>query len=213
MDNIQVGGRNLIIDSGTFKNNPYLIKEKYQGNSVIYAKANVGTYLGMYSATTTVIPTGKEYIVSFYAKADDANTSIENYWYSPNTTISAVTSQGDTSNAVDGGISLNLSKNWTKYWIKWTQKEGEITNFPKHLILGRIYTSGVYLSSPMLSEGNRPLDWTAAPEDNATVEALSSIESTVNGIQNTVASKADESKVAHNVKSVPTADGAKITAE
>lgn len=213
MDNIQVGGRNLIIDSGTFKNNPYLIKGKYQGNSVIYANANVRGYLDMYSPMTTVIPTGKEYVVSFYAKADDNNTTMNSHWYSPNTTISAITSQGNTSNAVDGGISLNLSKKWTKYWIKWTQKEGEITNVPKHLILGRIGTSGVYLSSPMLSEGNRPLDWTAAPEDNATVEALSSIELTVNGIQNKVASKADQPKVAHNVKSVPTADGAKITAE
>jgi len=74
-------------------------------------------------------------------------------------------------------------------------------------------TRTVTIYNMQFERGNKDTDWKQAPEDMATEVQFSQLQATVNGIQNKVASKADQSKVTHNVKSVPTADGAKITAE
>lgn len=46
-----------------------------------------------------------------------------------------------------------------------------------------------------LEKGNKATDWTPAPEDMATLEKVTSIEANVNGLQTTVASKADKSQI------------------
>lgn len=47
----------------------------------------------------------------------------------------------------------------------------------------------------MLEKGNKATDWTPAPEDMATVTALTSVQATVDGLITTVADKANQSQV------------------
>lgn len=55
------------------------------------------------------------------------------------------------------------------------------------------FNSGTWWA--MLSKGNKALDWTPAPEDMATVTALTTIQATVDGLAITVANKANQSQV------------------
>lgn len=191
LDNLEVGGRNLVTNTGQFTGNVHLITEKYRGNAVIHANATGN--LDLWLQYTTIIPTSSTYTVSFYARSDKEGTTMYNHFYSPNTTISATTSQGKTNNKVDGLIDITLSKKWTRYWIKWTQTAADNI---KKIIIGRINVgASVYLNSIMFSDGNLPLDWTAAPEDNASQTDFAAIEIKVNGIQSAVSNKADKSQV------------------
>lgn len=174
-DNIAVGTRNLLIGTQDFSKGKYpgnanvtITDEKLFGNAVMKNDYTTGTgYSDMYQMTTSIIPTGTQYTLSFYAKADLEGTKMSCYFYNPNTTTSSVNSQGGKLSSSDGRTVFVLSTEWTKYWVTWTQTQADK---PKSVIIGRKTggeepNSAFYMSSPMMVEGNKPQTWMKAPED------------------------------------------------
>ena len=53
----------------------------------------------------------------------------------------------------------------------------------------------IWVKNIKVEKGNRATGWTPAPEDMATLEKVTSIEANVDGLQTTVASKADKSQI------------------
>lgn len=181
-DNIAVGTRNLLIGTQDFSKGRYpgnthitITDEKLFGNAVMKNDFTTSTgYSDMYQLTTSIIPTGTQYTLSFYAKADIDKTKMSCYFYNPNTTVNSVNSQGGRGTSGDGRTVFVLSTEWTKYWVTWTQTQADK---PKSVIIGRKTggeepNSAFYMSSPMLVEGNKPQTWMKAPED---------IETAING--------------------------------
>ncbi len=181
-DNIAVGTRNLLIGTQDFSKGRYpgnthitITDEKLFGNAVMKNDFTTSTgYSDMYQLTTSIIPTGTQYTLSFYAKADIDKTTMYCYFYNPNTTVNSVNSQGGKGTSGDGRTVFVLSTEWTKYWVTWTQTQADK---PKSVIIGRKFggeepNSAFYMSSPMLVEGNKPQTWMKAPED---------IETAING--------------------------------
>lgn len=181
-DNIAVGTRNLLIGTQDFSKGKYpgnthitITDEKLFGNAVMKNDFTTGTgYSDMYQLTTSIIPTGTQYTLSFYAKADIDKTKMSCFFYNPNTTVNSVNNQGGRSTSGDGRTVFVLSTEWTKYWVTWTQTQADK---PKSVIIGRKTggeepNSAFYMSSPMLVEGNKPQTWMKAPED---------IETAING--------------------------------
>ncbi|MBP1040361.1 phage tail protein [Vagococcus sp. BWB3-3] len=206
--NIQVGGENLLSATDTFTGGvigPSIEilppNETYNGNRILRmpegATGGSSPYIDMYSPRTSVIPSAAgEYTLSFYARASVNNRVATFHFYSPNTTTKAVTSQGNTSTAVDGGITLRLTPIWALYWITWTQTETNTGT--KVVLIGRIQKSGggyIDLNSPMFVKGNKAMSWSRSSSELATKTEFSKLEQTVAGIQTTVANKADQTQV------------------
>ena len=181
-DNIAVGTRNLLIGTQDFSKGKYpgnthitITDEKLFGNAVMKNDFTAGTgFSDMYQLTTSIIPTGTQYTLSFYAKADIDKTKMSCFFYNPNTTVNSVNNQGGRTTYNDGRSVFVLSTEWTKYWVTWTQTQADR---PKTVIIGRKIggeepNSAFYMSSPMLVEGNKPQTWMKAPED---------IETAING--------------------------------
>ena len=197
IDGISIGGRNLVADTS--------LNTIYSG----VQNPDLG-YKDVWSAKTIDIPTGTEYIVSFDAKADE-NIDIRCFFYSPNTTLTSESStgdhRGDNGTAVTDGVSVvSITSEWKRYWVKWTQTPATET---KSVIIGRnsSLTNRVYIRAVKLEAGNKPTDWSPAPEDVdvKTTELstkYSELQVSVTGLSSTIAEqsqliekKADSSTV------------------
>ncbi|QAX97581.1 putative tail fiber [Enterococcus phage EfsSzw-1] len=178
-DNITVGTRNLLVGTKDFSKgipsgniSVTIDTDKLFGNAVL--KNNlVGTtgQSDMYKLATSITPTATQYTLSFYAKADTANAKMYCYFYEPNTTTKVETSQGvkESTLSGNGAVQITLSTEWVKYWVTWTQTATTTTTV-KSVIIGRVKAedtpkSAVYMSSPMMVEGNKAQTWVQAPED------------------------------------------------
>ena len=181
-EGLEIGTRNLLIGTQNFSKGKHpdnthitITDEKLFGNAVMKNDFTTGTgNSDMYRLTTSIIPTGTQYTLSFYAKADIDKTKMYCYFYNPNTTVNSVNNQGGRITSSDGFSVFVLSTEWTKYWVTWTQTPADI---PKSVLIGRKLggeepRSAFYMSSPMLVEGNKPQTWMKAPED---------IETAING--------------------------------
>lgn len=153
IDNIQIGGRNLV--AGTDDTTEFS-----------------GAAADVWTGTTISAPMGTEYVVSFDAKADVA-MDINCYFYSPNTTLTSESSTGTKrTNVIDGSSTVSVTTEWKRYWVKWTQTP---TDTVKRIIVGRnSSTSRLYIRAVKLEEGNMPSSWTPAPEDMAKKEDVPS---------------------------------------
>ena len=207
LDNMQIGSRNLLIGTKDFSkgilagNGAVVTSEIYNGNRVLYEPklTDANSYYNPYDMTTSINADATVYTVSFYAKSDVNGMVTRHYFYSPNNTISSINNQGRSSRTSDGFSELILSDNWEKYWITWTTTPSDSI---KHIILGRrdktVANSdigGIYLTSPMFVEGNKPLPWSPAPEDLVTDVEFAELGVKVDGITATVASKADKTQI------------------
>ena len=161
-NSLAIGGRNLI--AGTSDTQEY-VGNKNDGD---------GTYRDVWSGKTIDIPTDTDYVVSFDAKADVAQT-IRCHFYSPNTTTSALSSTGQKSTSGDGHCDVSITTEWARYWVKWTQMPADTR---KSIIVGRNFTENdIYIRRVKFEVGNTPTDWTPAPEDMATGDDLASVQS------------------------------------
>lgn len=166
---LEVGGRNLVAGTDEVR--------EYVGN--ITSGGN-GTYLDVWSGKTIDVAGDTSYIVSFDAKADVAQ-SMTCYFYSPNTTTSALSSTGHSSKSQDGSVQVSLTTEWARYWVKWTQTPADAK---KNIIVGRNFTENdIYIRAVKFEAGNTPTDWTPAPEDMATSDELDSLQSTTEIIE------------------------------
>ncbi|MGM0165040.1 hypothetical protein [Enterococcus sp. DIV1059_2] len=174
INNLSTSNRNLLGNTGDFSAGlqaaGILTDEVFlNGNAVFKNAAHNSAYKDPYARRLTVITDKPKYVLSFYAKSSVNGQAMACYFYSPNTTSFAETSQGKTSTNADGTIQFNLTTTWQRYWVRWTQSQPAT---PKTVIIGRTFASAstasgdVFISSPMLVEGTIPTEWAAAPEDS-----------------------------------------------
>ena len=168
VDNLEIGGRNLLAKVGQYYNSSANIKEQYNTNDEIPIPNTENlAYVDLQYETTTIVD-GSEYILSFEAKANKEGAIINSHFYSPNTTTSVLGSQGQSSSAIDGSCRFTLTTEWKKYWVKWKQSE---TNEKKDVIVARNIKSIngldciVYVRNAKLEQGNKLTAWSPAPED------------------------------------------------
>ncbi len=155
LDNLQVGGRNLLRNT-TFKTLQYWNGNNYRivsndrpktvspNNNTISSTASRtdNIYLNGVS-TTPLVKAGKEYTISFWAKAE-RNVKI----------------------VAESGTNRRYNANIT---TEWGYYSGIITFASDNRAL-YIYpledtTATIYINSPKLEDGNKATDWTPAPED------------------------------------------------
>lgn len=166
--NLEVGGRNLV--AGTDETREYV------GN----ASGATNGYKDVWTGKTIGIADGTEYIVSFDAKADVAQT-IRCHFYSPNTTTSSLSSTGQSTESGDGVCDVTITTEWARYWVKWTQTPAETA---KNIIVGRNLTENdIYIRAVKFEAGNTPTDWTPAPEDMATSDELDTLQSSAEMVE------------------------------
>lgn len=169
--NLEIGGRNLI--AGTDETREYVGNGSESSNG----------YKDVWTGKTISIPTGTEYVVSFDAKADVAQT-IRCFFYSPNTTTSSLSSTGQTGSGADGMATVTLTTEWARYWVKWTQTPATAQ---KSVIIGRNVTENdVYIRAVKFESGHTPTHWTLAPEDMATSNDLATVQSSSDLIETRV---------------------------
>lgn len=151
VDAVQVGGRNLAL-------NQSLNETVLGGFSTTWQE---GVHL-----TSSIPVTGDEYVLSFEAKSTVNGDIIQCFFYSPNTTTSAVSSTGHLSSNGDGRCQVTLTSEWKRYWVKYKQST---TTTQKSFVVGRRYpgfgSGSVSVRGIKLELGNRATDWTPAPED------------------------------------------------
>ena len=102
------------------------------------------------------------YTASFYARSNTPN-NLQVYFYN-NTSgvvqnLKAISSQGKTSTSSDGGITINLSSNWEKYWITWTLRDsGSAAN---KTLLFRLLANNLHvqLAGVKLEKGPEATEW------------------------------------------------------
>ena len=154
VNDIQIGGTNLIRNSNFFQKDAYWVYDTGTGtiisdNSVI---GNVlvfkptGGYLRVFANTRNVWVANEIYTVSFYAKASVANT-----------TITPSRSMADSASAV------TLTTTWKRYTgtIRSTATSDSGTlSFSVNNI-----NATYYIAAVKLEKGNKATDWSPAPED------------------------------------------------
>lgn len=182
LSSLDVGGANLIPDSLELTSYGKVVAEKYGNNAVIgYTLPANTNYVDLLSTALVGPFDQEEYVLSFMAKGGVNGQRLDCYFYSPNTTISAVNSQGGKSGATDGQTVFTLTTEWKRYWVKWKQTP---TTGNKRVIVGRIQkdaskSQSAWISAPKLEVGNIPTAWSEAPIDNASAKAVSALDTRV----------------------------------
>lgn len=156
VNNIQVGGRNLVINSDVL-NNKFGITGAYNAERKVVTDtdAKCGKHLefkctasgnGFYTSVFPKSPDkiGKVYTWSFWAKA-------------------SVTKTGSVGHECGGNKKITLTTSWQKFTHTWTFADYEHSSFIWYLNwnAGEI----LYVRDFKIEEGNQATDWTPAPED------------------------------------------------
>ena len=87
-------------------------------------------------------------------------------FFFPNAVQSGKSSTGSTTTSADGSIAVQLTSEWKRYWITWKTRS-DVSGL-KNVIIGRAdakRTGNVCIACPKFEKGNKPTDWTQAPED------------------------------------------------
>ena len=154
VDSMKLGGRNLL---------------KGTSMDVVTGTYPSSSYKDYLSYGTIDVPDGDTYTLSFDAKSTHAGDVINCYFYSPNTTLTGVSSTGDKFDSGarnDGFLQVKLTSDWQRYWCTWTQSA---TTAIKHVIPFRCQSGNgsgtVSMRGVKLEAGNKATDWTPAPED------------------------------------------------
>ena len=154
IDNLQIGGRNLL-------KNSHSVEQTYS-----YPSSN---YVDQFKWRTSIPLNGDTYTLSFWAKSTVAGDIIRVHFYNPSNITHCVGSQGQVSGNIDGQCDFTLSTTLTKYWVTYTIPKGG--NSARSVIIPRMFSDfgkgTVSVKWEKLEEGNKATDWTPAPEDKA----------------------------------------------
>lgn len=187
LNNVSVGATNLLPDTKNV--------------------GNIGTYLGFgYKRTTR--PGGSNhyvdtlgyfvnnlsagtYVLSYYARANKVQ-SVNNFFYAPDNTQSAESSTGAKTTSANGYVSLNLTTEWKRYWVRWVIPSDTES---KGLVVARLddYDSSerwIEIAAPKLEKGTLATDWSPATSDTASAAALSTLDTKVTSIDGKVTTHA-----------------------
>lgn len=203
VNDIQIGGTNLIRNSNFFQKDTYWAYDTGTGtiisdNSVI---GNVlvfkptGGRLRVFANTRNVWVANEIYTVSFYAKASVANTTI-----TPSRSIA------------DSASAVTLTTTWKRYTgtirSTATSDSGSLSFSVNNI------NATYYIAAVKLEKGNKATDWSPAPEDvDSSISAVdnkvttvsnqyttlnqtvNSVSATVNSHTSQIATKADNSTI------------------
>lgn len=150
IDNLQIGGRNLLLSTQTFKPNFGLNgapKTPTQDVDGFYYVSLRNTWSNYIQQCVDLI-LGQTYTISFYAKCD-SNVQLE--------------IKDDSYNNVALAYAIIDSKDWKLY--STTFVVGIKNDTPKVCFLTRQDSATIYIKKIKLELGNKNTDWTPAPED------------------------------------------------
>ncbi|NQL49476.1 gp58-like family protein [Streptococcus suis] len=199
------GTRNLLKGTKDLSGNDaksFNTSDKYLDFNIARSRPTTG-YSDTFSAYTTIPVTANDYIISFYAKSDVDGATLYCYFYNPNTTTKAESSTGYKSGSSDGLARVQVTTEWQRYWVKWSQSK---TDTVKKVIIGRnnsadgikiIEVAGVALYEGALNKGHFD-----APEDLATVTALHNVNDTVDSHTRTIGAVGTTGSILDNVSKV-----------
>ncbi|MGG7750121.1 carbohydrate binding domain-containing protein [Klebsiella aerogenes] len=198
VDNIRIGGVNLIPNSGELTGKSPSATERYRGNAVrILTRAAGATDFAVLDYTLAAPVDGIEYVLSFYAKAKTDKTPVRCFLNTPDATIRAETSQGvivERPAGYNGDVTVTLSTSWSRYWVKYKRKPS--LSGTAYLVVARLdgATAALeaWISSPMFESGNIVSDWSQAPADSAISDAVQQLTTRVTTAENTLATTAQQ---------------------
>lgn len=183
VNNLQVGGRNLLRQTKDYsfeginaRGNSTIQSEKYHDFTVRYLNCNGGDYSEMSLYVSAVTPEGgAQYVFSFYAKGTGIRAHFFSGGFKP---IKSVSSTGSINYATDGQIDIALTSEWKRYWIVYTLEDTNTleTTGNKHVLLRVVNGYEAYACGLMFEKGNKPSNWTPAPEDTeSSISAVQTI--------------------------------------
>ncbi|HBV9730552.1 TPA: DUF1983 domain-containing protein [Klebsiella aerogenes] len=198
VDNIRIGGVNLIPNSGELTGKSPSATERYRGNAVrILTRAAGATDFAVLDYTLAAPVDGTEYVLSFYAKAKTDKTPVRCFLNTPDATVRAETSQGvivERPAGYNGDVTVTLSTSWSRYWVKYKRKPG--LSGTAYLVVARLDGADAvreaWISSPMFESGNIVSDWSQAPADSASSDAVQQLTTRVTTAENTLATTAQQ---------------------
>ncbi|MCT4773706.1 carbohydrate binding domain-containing protein [Klebsiella aerogenes] len=198
VDNIRIGGVNLIPNSGELTGKSPSATERYRGNAVrILTRAAGATDFAVLDYTLAAPVDGTEYVLSFYAKAKTDKTPVRCFLNTPDATIRAETSQGvivERPAGYNGDVTVTLSTSWSRYWVKYKRKPG--LSGTAYLVVARLDGAAAareaWINSPMFESGNVVSDWSQAPADSASSDAVQQLTTRVTTAENTLATTAQQ---------------------
>ncbi|KAE9484842.1 TipJ family phage tail tip protein [Klebsiella aerogenes] len=198
VDNIRIGGVNLIPNSGELTGKSPSATERYRGNAVrILTRAAGATDFAVLDYTLAAPVDGTGYVLSFYAKAKTDKTPVRCFLNTPDATIRAETSQGvivERPAGYNGDVTVTLSTSWSRYWVKYKRKPG--LSGTAYLVVARLDGAAAareaWISSPMFESGNIVSDWSQAPADSASSDAVQQLTTRVTTAENTLATTAQQ---------------------
>lgn len=160
VNNVNVGGRNLLIGTGDWSHGTSIKPTgTYQNVSYIQSTGVASTYVDMcHWNFINFLEPDTDYALSFWAKVSK-RCRICSYLYPQVTTDSS-----DGSTVADREIE---NTEWERYNVKWHTR----TDFSgyKNIIPLRIMPDQpdvtVYIAGVKFEKGNKPTDWSPAPED------------------------------------------------
>lgn len=196
LNELEVGSSNLLIDSD-------FSSEVKNAEQVNQGKFNLTTeqhYRGSGSVKVTFENlTSKDSGVAFAPVNIKPSTDyVASGWlYSENARTIVVTGYSSGWASLGRQNIQLLAGTWTKFVYKMTT-----TSVIDHVRIA-FFTNGItgvdaepfYIDLLKFAEGNTVTDWSPAPEDMVTSTDFANLEIKVNGIQGTVANKADQSQV------------------
>ena len=150
IDNLQIGGRNLLLSTQTFKPNfglsgaPETPTKDVDGFYYVSLSNSFLNYI--YQFIDLVL--GQTYTISFVAKCD-SNVQLE--------------IKDDSANNVALAYATINSKDWKLYSTTFVVRIKKDT--PKVCFLTRQDSATIYIKKIKLELGNKNTDWTPAPED------------------------------------------------
>ncbi|OUN47308.1 hypothetical protein B5G20_04910 [Collinsella sp. An7] len=183
VDGISVGGTNLLLGTKAFTNSGYastengylrsgwtVQSEKYQGLTVRggtksgTAQQVVGEWL------VNEFALGEEFTLSFWIKGTGGK--VRAYFYGATgyaTTMRVASSDGQAASGYgDGNTDLPVSSGWKRVWVTWRINSTGSTTVAKYALIRTDSTASgktVYVCGAKLEKGNKPTDWSPAPED------------------------------------------------
>lgn len=133
------------------------------------------SYSDKFSKKTSIVPSGSQYTLSFYAKSTVNGDKVRAHYYNPNTTTRGVSSQGVTSTASDGNIDFTLTTEWKLYWVTYTQSS---TTATKTVIFPRMFSGGtgtVSVKMVKFEAGTVPTPWVPCSSDASYINDASNL--------------------------------------
>ena len=151
VDNIQVGGRNLLINSKNYEEwtlHGASITDEYYGGTKVWRSTQRWKYI---LPPFVNVEAGKTYTLSAWVKSTNAGSQVACYTWNSN---------------AEGRFNIPEANKWFKYIFTRTVTETQSVK-PKIEPSSQIENDGtiIYFAGMKFEEGNKATDWTPAPED------------------------------------------------